>query len=270
MIMEQNIITIDFNTFGLPEDSANKSETLNEIETCDDVIDGKIVTLLNTNESIKRFHPTDYTISKIIETAFSSVDESAYIDEHGGFINQNERIKRNETFKQLFKLRDANLILSEVYPSPKPLNTDDFKNAERNREDAFNELKKLLKDCPQIKFVRAGSLKDKPKFKTDYKLPIILLYDFLRKDEVINDSIDLDTFTDSIMRGWFMPLWGNGKHNKLKRLAYHLKSYFENDWFDSVCNSVTKTKNAMSKTNFGTKDAQQKFDYELSDILPQI
>lgn len=269
--MEQNIITIDFNTFGLPEHSANKPKTLDKIETYVETIDGKNVTLLNTDESIKWLHPTDYAIIKVIETAFSSVDESAFIKSDGhGFINQKERIKRNETFKQLFKLRDANLILSEVYPSPKPLNAEDFKNAERNREDAFNELKRLLKHCPQIEFVRAGSLKDKPKFKTEYKLPINSLYEFSLKNKVIADSIDIETFTDSIMRGWFMPLWGDRNHVKLKRLAHRLKSYFKDEWFDSVCNSINLTSSQMSKTNFGTKDAQLKFDGDLLDILPKI
>ncbi len=269
--MEQNIITIDFNTFGLPEHSANKPKTLDKIETYVETIDGKNVTLLNTDESIKWLHPTDYAIIKVIETAFSSVDESAFIKSDGhGFINQKERIKRNETFKQLFKLRDANLILSEVYPSPKPLNAEDFKNAERNREDAFNELKRLLKHCPQIEFVRAGSLKDKPKFKTEYQLPIASLYDYLRKNKVIADSIDLETFTDSIMRGWFLPLWPEGTQVKLKRIAFHLKQYFEKKWFESVCNSIKQTKHEMSQTNFGSKNAKSKFDDEVLSILPKI
>lgn len=243
MIMEQNIITIDFNTFGIRQ-------------TTD-------------------IHETDRIISDIIEMAYSSVDESAYIatDNNGiivGYVKNSEREKRDKTFEQLFKLRDANLILSEVYPSPKPLNSDDFKNAERDREDAFNELKKQLEHCPQIKFVRAGSLKDKPKFKTEYQLPIASLYDYLRKNKVIADSIDLETFTDSIMRGWFLPLWPEGTQVKLKRIAFHLKQYFEKKWFESVCNSIKQTKHEMSQTNFGSKNAKSKFDDEVLSILPKI
>ena len=95
----------------------------------------------------------------------------------------------------------------------------------------------------------------------------------IKMNELYNfaiDFVDVDEtmFTKCIFHAYMNPFFGKRKDTKVKRMVYHLKAYFEPEWFDVVCKNLGKSKKEMSKINFGAGDRGKQLMKDFDTKIP--